>query len=370
MARKRMMISWVKPGMVAAEDVLTTDGKLIIAKDTVFDEDILERLMQYSVFAVYIKEEEEEIVKQVKEELQKKSELEEGYLEKLKHSQKFVDFQKDYMHSVSDLENSLKSLAEGSGELQKEELLGSVNEVLDKTDNSLNLLDMLHCMRDYDDVTFVHSLNVGVLSNLIGRETIKRITDEELNVLTLAGMLHDVGKLMVPEDVLQKKGRLTVQEQVVVQTHALHGYNILKELDIDSRIAEAALCHHERCDGSGYPNGKGFNEIPQFAKIVAIADVYDAMTSNRIYREGISPFEVVSMFEEEGFFTFDIEYLLPFLNKVVTSYLHNRVHLSNDEIGKIVMINQGKLAKPVVQVGDTFRDLSVLKNISIDKVIT
>lgn len=369
MARKRMMLSRVKPGMIVAEDILTAEGKLIIPDGTVLNDEIIEKLKQYSVFAVYIEDERDREAKPSGEKDAKAPSSEEGYLTKLKKSQEFQVFQKDYMHTVSALEGALKSLAEGDKEIQQDNLLKGVEDVLDKTNNALDLLDMLHCMRDYDDLTYIHSLNVGILSNMIGREVIKNITDEELNVLTLAGMLHDIGKLMIPEAVLQKKEPLTEQEYRMVKTHTLHGYTILKGLDIDSRIAQVAMCHHERCDGSGYPGGRGLDKIPVFARIVSIADVYDAMTCERVYREGVSPFEVIAMFEREGVWKFDAEFLLPFLNKVVLSCLNSEVRLSNNEVGKVVMINQGALSRPVVQIGNDFKDLSSFKNISIDKII-
>ena len=95
----------------------------------------------------------------------------------------------------------------------------------------------------------------------------------------MAGLLHDIGKMMIADDVLLKKDRLTIAEFNLVKTHVLHGNNILKKMNLDPRIAEVAMRHHERCDGSGYPGGYKRNQIDPFSKIVAIADTYDAMTS-------------------------------------------------------------------------------------------
>ena len=151
--------------------------------------------------------------------------------------------------------------------------------------------------------------------------------------------------------------------------HTIKGYNIIKDKDIDSRIVNTILMHHERCDGSGYPNGLTGNQIDDFAKIVAIADVYDAMTSARIYRGPLCPFEVIELFETEGYQKYDAHYLLTFLDGIVQTYIHNEVRLSNGQKGKIVMLNKNALTKPVIQSGKSFIDLSKHKEISILEIL-
>ena len=224
-------------------------------------------------------------------------------------------------------------------------------------------------MKGYDDVTYVHGLNVALLSNMIGKLVFPKISEKDLEVLTLAGLLHDIGKMMIPDEVLQKNGHLTISEFNLIKTHVLHGNNILKNMNLDPRIAEVAMRHHERCDGSGYPGGYTQNQMSPFAKIVAIADTYDAMTSDRVYRKAICPFEVIHMFEREGLVKYEVEYLLPFLSVAVQAYLNTEVQLSTDEIGKVVMVNVDELSKPVVKVGGIYYDLTKENSISIDRII-
>ena len=176
---------------------------------------------------------------------------------------------------------------------------------------------------------------------------------------------------MVPDNIIQKKGRLTLPEYNLVKTHVLFGNNILKGIDnLDPRIAEVAMRHHERCDGTGYPGGYKREQIEPFARIVAIADTYDAMTSDRAYRAAICPFDVIEMFEREGIVKYDVAFLLPFIEKAVQAYMNTDVRLSTNQIGKVIMINKNEFSKPVVQVGDEFYDLSKETNdIVIDKVL-
>jgi HD-GYP domain-containing protein (c-di-GMP phosphodiesterase class II) len=127
--------------------------------------------------------------------------------------------------------------------------------------------------------------------------------------------------------------------------------------------------HHERCDGTGYPNGLVSHEIEPFAKLIAIADVYDAMTCARVYRGPLCPFEVISLFETEGYLKYDTKYLLTFLEGIVQTYINNNVRLSNKMEGEIVLINKFDLSRPVIMVGDEFIDLSRHRDLYIEALV-
>ena len=384
MAAKRILTSRAAENMVVADDVYTTDGQLIIPEGTVLTEEIIESLKDYGIFAIKIKVDEEDgstpleknpeersdDIKDTKEE--KKNDAEQqNYLRQIKESKEFEQFHTAFIDSVDNLKDVFNRVVMHNEEIDSKAILQDVENVVSKGRNGLHILDMLQCMRGYDDVTYVHSVNVALLSNMIGRLVYPNISKEELDVLTLSGLLHDIGKMMVPDNIIQKKGRLTLPEYGVVKTHVLFGNNILKGLkNLDPRVAEVAMRHHERCDGTGYPGGYRRDQIEPFARIVAIADTYDAMTSDRVYRAAICPFDVIQMFEREGIVKFDVEFLLPFLEKAVQAYLNTEVKLSTNEVGKVVMINKNEFSKPVVQVGDEFYDLSNETNdIVIDKVL-
>lgn len=293
-----------------------------------------------------------------------------GYI-RTQDTEEFKVFNKVYLDSIDSLKDTFNNVVMKNEQIDKDAILEDVQNVVSKSRNSIHIIDMLQCMRGYNDVTYVHSMNVALLSNMIGRIIYPDIKDEELDVLTLAGLLHDIGKMMIPDEIINKKGRLTESEYNIVKTHVLHGNNILKNLNLDPRIAEVAMRHHERCDGSGYPGGYRREQTEPFARIVAIADTYDAMTSDRVYRPAICPFDVIHMFEREGIIKYDTEYLLPFLEKAVQAYINADVKLTTDEIGRVIMINQNRFSRPVVKVGNEFYDLAEKENagISIDKVI-
>lgn len=387
MASKRILTTKAKVNMVTSEDVYTTDNQLIIPKGTVLTEDIIAALKDHSVFAIRVDTGGDGVTPVLMDEQEQETmaedtssediAIESGILEipeddgipNTSETKEFREFESSFMESVDDLKNVFNSVVMKNEEIDTSLLLSDVKEVVSKGRNSFHILDMLHCMRGYDDVTYVHCMNVALLSNLIGRTVYPEISHEELEVLTLSGLLCDIGKILVPEEVINKAGRLTLPEYNIAKTHVFHGNNILKGLNLDPRIAEVAMRHHERCDGSGYPGGFRGDQIEEFARIVAIADTYDAMTTDRPYRPAICPFDVIHMFEREDLVRYDVKFLLQFLEKAAHAYVNTKVKLSTGETGRVIMINRKELSKPVVKVGDKYYDLSTETSIRIQNII-
>ena len=148
-----------------------------------------------------------------------------------------------------------------------------------------------------DRYTSGHSKRVAEYSKIIAKRMGKSVTEQEM--IYRAGLLHDVGKIRIPVDIINKPGKLTDEEYDLIKIHPVTGYHILKDISEHYDIAIAAKYHHERYDGKGYPNGLLGENIPELARILAIADSYDAMTSNRSYRKGL-PQSVVRSEIEKG----------------------------------------------------------------------
>lgn len=382
MGSKRILTTRAQVGMVTSADVYTSDTKLVITKGTVLTEEIIAALKEYSIFAIRIETDENGTAVSISEKESETTEASpvpdsdnieaediEEYFADIRESVDFKEFQSLFIDSVDNLKTVFNNVVMNNSEIDTAQILSDIKDVVARGSNSIRIFDMLQCMRGYDDVTYVHCMNVALLSNMIGRIVYPNISHEELNVLTLSGLLCDIGKMLVPENVIMKKGRLSISEYNIAKTHVFHGNNILKGLNLDPRIAEVAMRHHERCDGSGYPGGYKKEQIEEFARIVAIADVYDAMTSDRVYREAICPFDVIHMFERDGMIKYDVKFLLPFLNRAAQAFLNSKVLLSNGETGRIIMINEKELSKPVVKVKDNFYDLSKDTSINIRKVL-
>lgn len=344
-------------GMIVAADIYSSNDQLIITKGTKLDERMITRLRFYNIYGLNVS----------KETPEEKPQKGESYIEALKSTPEFKKFNRTYVDSVNKVENDFQSIIDGDTQLDIERLLEETDKILREGRSGMHVFEMLHGIRDYDDMTYVHCLNVSLICSIFAGWL--KMSKEETKIITLAGLLHDIGKMLVPKEIISKPSRLTEDEFEHVKLHTIKGYQALKDMNLDIRIKYAALMHHERCDGSGYPNGFKSGQIENFSKIVAIADVYDAMTANRTYREALCPFDVVENFERDGFLKFDPGYLMVFLERIIQSYLHNMVRLSNGREGEVVMINKLSLSKPVVRCGDEFVDLSKEPKLTISTVL-
>jgi len=353
----RIRTDQAETGMVVASDVYTSNNQLILTMGTILDERMITRLRFYNIYGLFIHQKEniEEIPK------------EESYIEALRSTVEFKKFNRTYVETVNNVKDSFDDVINGNGAFNIDQLLADTDRILSEGRNGAHILEMLHGIRDYDDITYVHSLNVSLICDIFAGWL--KLSQEETRILTLAGLLHDIGKMLVPKAIIAKEGKLTEEEFEAVKAHTIKGYQALKDQPVDIRVKYAALMHHERCDGSGYPNGFRSEQIEEFAKIIAIADVYDAMTSNRRYRSAICPFDVVENFERDGFLKYDPKYLMTFMERIVESYLHNIVRLSDGREGEVVMINKLSLSKPVVRVGSIFVDLAKEHTLVIAEII-
>lgn len=362
MGKKRVRVNDLTVGMLIADDVYNSSDQLIITKKTIMNDKLISKLKLYGVPAVNIIEIEKD---------KPKSDDDVTVLtqtEQIKGTEDYKQFESVFSIAVSELQRNLL-LAVNSG--MTPEVLGSIQTiskaVMEESAKHPHLFDMLQCMRDVSDGVYTHSINVAIISFTLAKWL--RFSRYEQEQLALAGMLHDIGKLMIPENILLKPFKLTDEEYAVVKSHALKGYTILKSAALDEHVKYSILMHHERCDGSGYPTGVKGEKIDRYAKILAIADVYDAMTSSRVYRDSICAFDVINNFEKDGLHLYEIEYIMTFLKNIANAYIHSQVRLSNGVIGEIIMLNNNKLAKPVVKAGTTFIDLSKEPDIKIEAIL-
>ncbi len=340
----------LEPGMITYEDVLDSSGRLIIPKDTVLDEDIIYKLDFFSILELIVYNEEPS-----------------SQDSKDSISTESIKFSRDYDSFLKNIKTNLNSFVSDQNAITEKELIKPIFSLIDDCKNTIQLFDILHNLKNTVEPVYHHSLNVSIISVVLGSWL--HLSQSDLEQLALAGILHDIGKTIIPPQILNKTSKLTDEELQIVHSHVTLGYNIIKELDLDPRIKEACLLHHERCDGSGYPNHYTLSKIPTFAKIISIADVYEAMTSQRSYRKEFCTFDVIRIFDAEGLNKYDPKYIMTFLENIVSAYLHNNVILSDGRKGSIVMINKSCLYRPVVQCGDNFIDLSKNTNLKIKSVL-
>lgn len=350
MSIAQIMLHKVKIGMILAEDVYK-NSQFLIPKGTLVDTEVLSILRYSSVVSVSIYDTDNQFIN---EHINLPDE-QPTHAEQVRNSADSKHFEEVFNNTTDSFTYKLNDIALKNEEIDTEELFQSANELMAGTSNTYHLMDILTNIRYYDDSTYAHSLNVALLANILGQWL--HFSEEELKLLTVAGLLHDIGKVKIPTKIIQKPARLTSDEFSVIKQHSLLGYQLLKGNDIDENIAQVALLHHEKCDGSGYPLGLKREQVNPLAKLITIVDVYEAMTANRCYREGICPFSVIKMYEDEGYTKYEPEFLVPFLQGIADTYLHNTVLLNDGRQGEIVLTNKTAISRPSILIDGEYVDL-------------
>jgi len=202
-------------------------------------------------------------------------------------------------------------------------------------------------LKNRDEYTATHSLNVCILSLFFGRSL--GLNVQQLNELGIGALLHDVGKLRVPLDILNKPDRLTNDEFEVMKKHTLFGYDLLKNKnELSQEALDILQQHHERVDGHGYPYGLESQSIGLYSKIVKIVDVYDAVTSKRAYQNDISPYQALNCIYSDRNGAFDEELVQQFLKHMGIYPIGCTIELSTGEVGVVTSINEKRHLTPTL----------------------
>ncbi len=254
-------------------------------------------------------------------------------------------------NSVRSVKNMFESIATGKAVTSSkvDSVTASVGDVVDailaKESLNANLIDL----KIFDDYTYYHSVNVGVLSIVVGKAM--GLSKIDLRALGISAMLHDIGKVFISKALLNKPDKLTREEFEAMKEHSNKGCEYLSmQTDYDERIIEAVMDHHEKSDGGGYPHGKTKNEICTFGSIISIADVYDALTSDRPYRPAMPAQEAIEYIIgcSESSFTERVSYA--FLHNVTPYAPGMMVRLSNGADAVVLSNNRNNCLRPIVRI--------------------
>lgn len=236
-----------------------------------------------------------------------------------------------------------------------------VNDILSCPDVMTNLQQII----GFDDYTFHHSINTTVISLILGVGL--RYSEQQLTDLGTGALMHDIGKTKVPEAILNKKGSLSKEEFEVVKCHTQYGFDSLRKAsDLGIVSAHISFQHHEKWDGSGYPRGLKKTEILEFARIVSIADVYDALSSPRVYRGAFQPYEAYEYILAKSGMEFDPKIIDTFSKKIAVYPIGSGVLLSNKQRGNVVKQNPNFPMRPWVRIFyDNDQQLSQPKDLNL-----
>jgi len=206
---------------------------------------------------------------------------------------------------------------------------------IERNPNALLCLSQMH---EKDDYLIEHSLNVAILLAHFARSL--AMTEAEVQDLAYAGFLHDIGKIRVPDEILNKPGRLSDEEMAIMKTHVQHGIDALEESNIPKDIVFTVGQHHERLDGKGYPFGYSEQQITRHGRMLAIADMYDALTADRCYKEGMTTQQSLKILLEQTPDKLDAELLQAFIRCMGLFPVGSLVKLSNERLAMVVELGK------------------------------
>ncbi len=319
----------LKNGMICAKKIYGKNGELLLNKDAVIQETYINRIRELGISGVYIEDA-----------------LSEGI--------EFVDIISESQRSTSvrTVKNLFEQIAVDApaARARVQQLSQTVEDIVDSIiqnkDLNINLVDL----KVFDDYTYYHCVNVGVLALLIAARM--KWPHKKMHELGMAAMLHDVGKIFVDKKILNKPGSLTKEEFAEMKTHSERGFEYLRfgYPSFAQDLLRAINEHHERLDGKGYPQGKRSGQISEYARIIAIVDVFDALTSDRPYRAALTPSDAIEYIMAETNKAFDPVIAKIFLSCVMPYSPGTTVKLSNGWVGIIVKNNFEASLRPCVRV--------------------
>ena len=333
--RHFMRTRQLKPGMKLDQTILDRTGRNLVMRGSILDDYVIDSLLRMGIMNVYIQEGEPEpdnIEQMITPEAKK-------HIERL---------HKDDPAKVK------LSVAEGIQYIYA----NTESEKLSDTADSIasNLMDAINAnnaiaidistLKTSDEYTFKHSVDVATMAMIIGKQ--QCLPDKQIYELGVSGLLHDIGKTKVPASILNKPARLTDEEFAVMKQHSVFGYHMLQERnEFNNDICMAVLQHHEKINGNGYPLGFDAPRITPYARILAVADIYDALVTERPYKKAFSQKDaielIMSMTEE-----LDIKAMKSFLESIILYPVDSIVELSNGEKAKVVSNNNSYILRPTV----------------------
>jgi HD-GYP domain-containing protein (c-di-GMP phosphodiesterase class II) len=335
-------VSFIKEGNVLAQTLYDTEGRILLNKGITLNNRLLKRVMENGIYSLYINDElsVNEIDDIIKPQVRLKA---------VKAVRDTID---SFISCHRELEtgNKHRRLRLLDERCQKLSRLAYIsNNIVDEILGQKNIMISLANIKKADSYTYEHSVNVAILALVLGVEL--GLSKDQLYDLCMGSLLHDLGKVFIPERILQKKGKLNEQEYNIVKKHSVLGYNHIKsDYSIHTAIKLVVLQHHERVDGLGYPYGLAGDKISDLAKISAIADVYDALSSDRCYRPAYSNNEAIEYIMGGAGTLFDYEMTRVFARKIVPYPVGTLVELSSGQVGVIERYNLNFPLRPVVRI--------------------
>lgn len=369
---RQIPVNQLKPDMILAEEIISPEGNLTLGQGTVITESWITRIANWGIASIKVKNENEmtgfndnELERMLQSVLQPSKQHKDVRPAKTTISEMFF---KGYNAVESQLCGIfLRTRCNGKVDIDGMEKLSV--KVVDSILSIPDVLQFLHIPTRGENYMYRHALDVAVYAGLLARWL--KCPKKDVVAVVFAGLLHDIGKAKVRFEIISKPSELNEEEHTMAQNHVQHGYKILTNNgNVPPKILLAVQQHHERMDGSGYPDGLQGEDITVFAKIIAIADVYDALTSDRYYRKAVTPLQAMDIMIHEMVGSFDVGMMNIFLTNICQKLLGEAVLLSNGVRGKIVSFSEYPHLKPTIELGDgKLLDFTSCADIRVKKIM-
>lgn len=336
---REIHINNVEKDMVLYREVVDAGGIILVPKGFIIKnpQRFKNMLSQHNVYYISIEIPQENVA--IKETVEDETSI---------NYKKIKEFVENFEEKKESLKKEFEKIVKGE-EIKEEDLSNKIEETLHVFKEDINAFQLMQKLKDLDDITYTHAHNVTLIAYSIGKWL--DLNSQDLKDLSLAALLIDIGKIQIPESLLNKKEPLTNDEWLELQKYVIFSYELIKNYSfISSSIKQAVLLHHERMDGSGYPMGITGEKIPLFARILAIADIYSALTAKRAYRAKKTPFEAIKILETQFIGKLDPNILYLFLNRIGDYYVGQRVKLSNGQTGEILFIPKRNIYRPIIKL--------------------
>lgn len=350
--RKAVALSELTVGESLGQDIFDSQGRLLLKEGTLLIKELIDSLSQKEIDTVYIDLGEEEI--------QDLPQEDNAILEAMeKRDAELQIFLKSYTKIHFEMRRA--ALRGCYNKLIQENLQRDVEELIQPylfCDDHSAIQIFLHVKQSHMDYSYEnHSLNTAILCALLGKWL--SLSTTAISEAALTGVLHDIGENRIPQQILQKKGTLSSEEWREIKTHPEKGAVICAKTPwVQPRVTLAVLRHHERLDGTGYPTGCPGSDIPLYARLVAVAGSFDALTSHRPYRAAGNIFYAIADLRDRSFGQLDAKITRLLYDKILGFYVDKEVQLSNGQRGLIVMRKSGNIPRPLVKSGADLLDLT------------
>ena len=365
MAGTYLKVSNIRPGITISEDVFVNTKFPIIKKSTLVTTEHIEVLHAFGVNQVKV-EEHVVIKKGISEENLEPSEFENTMLIS---EIEIGDIRDQYSSAVTNYKKEFNGWRAGTRpDIAKVRAL--IIPLLEAFTAQSSMLTLLSDLSDPKEYLYHHSIAVGILASSISRE-MGHTVGQTLQI-GLAGVLADCGMAKIDPSITEKAAFLSKAEFNEVKKHTVYSYQMLQETPLLLQEMKLAIFqHHERLDGSGYPRGNKLEEISLASQILAVADVFHAMTSERVYRAKESPFKVIEMITEEEFGKFDINVVLALHKLVGDLSIGTKVQLTNGEEGKVIFVHRDARLRPTIKMDkdSSILNLTTNRHLAVERVL-